>query len=399
MRSGDKLHGSRDERVASCWGEQTSFREDSELMRSIAWAEHPLTERYINRKVTGDDEAYWVDWAAGKHLDSPVEVGLSLGSGSGYIERHIIDGGYSTAMEGVDISAEAVRLAGEAACGRPVTYRKLDLNRDSLEEERYDFVVSAAALHHVTNLEHCLSEVHRSLNDGGLLIMHEFVGPDRFQWTDRQLDLVNRVYAVIPDRYRHNSITGEAHDSIERKPIGHMIEADPSEAVRSSEVLGVVSRFFETVELKEIGGALLHPLLEGIIGNFDEGDPCDAALLKMIIALDDAHTARDYLSSDFVVLVGRKRKAVTSVEKTSRTGREKLDTISRQEEEILELNRRLKEAQRLVTELGEAGKEQALEFEALRRDIEALSAENEALKSRGPLRTLRFLRAKLRRHR
>ena len=397
MQSGDKLHGSRDERVASCWGERTSFRDDGESMKSIAWAEHPLTERYINRKVTGDDEAYWVDWAVGKYLDCPVEVGLSLGSGSGYIERRIIDGGYSTAMEGVDISTEAVRLAGEAARGRQVTYRVLDLNRDSLEEERYDFVVSAAALHHVTNLEHCLSEVHRSLTDGGLLIMHEFVGPDRFQWTDSQLDLVNRVYAALPDRYRYNRITGEAHDSIERKPLGHMIEADPSEAVRSSEVLGVVSRFFETVELREIGGALLHPLLEGIIGNFDEGNPCDAALLKMIIALDDAHTARGYLSSDFAVLVGRKKKAVPSPEKTSRKGRGKLDTISRQEEEILELDRRLQEAQRLVTELGEAGKEQALELDALRCDREALAAENEALKSQGPLRTLRYIKAKLRR--
>ena len=399
MKSGDSFPGSRDERVASCWGERTSFRDDSEAMRSIAWAEHPLTERYINRKVTGDDEAYWVDWAAGKYLDCPVEDGLSLGSGSGYIERRVIDRGYSRTMEGVDISAEAVRLACHAAEGRPVTYRKFDLNRDSLGKERYDFVISAAALHHVTNLEHCLSEVHRSLKGGGLLFMHEFVGPDRFQWTDSQLDLMNRVYALLPDRYRHNRITGEAHASIERKPIGHMIEADPSEAVRSSEVLSVVSRFFETVELREIGGALLHPLLEGIIGNFDEGNPCDAALLKMIIALDDACTVRNYLSSDFVVLVGRKRKAVPSTEKTSRTGREKLDTIIRQEEEILELNRRLQEAQRLVMELGGAGKEQAAEIEALSRDRDALMDENDALKSRGSLRILRFLRAKVRHHR
>lgn len=397
MQSGEKLQGSRDERVASCWGERTSFRDDSESMKLIAWAEHPLTERYINRKVTGDDEAYWVDWAAGKYLDCPVEVGLSLGSGSGYIERRIIDGGYSTAMEGVDISAEAVRLAGEAARGRQVTYRELDLNRDSLPERRYDFVVSAAALHHVTNLEHCLSEVHRSLTDGGLLTMHEFVGPDRFQWTDLQLDLVNRVYDLLPERYRYNRMTGKVHPSIERKPFAHMIEADPSEAVRSSEILGVASRFFETVELREIGGGLLHPLLEGIIGNFDEGDPCDAALLEMIIALDNAFTGNGYLSPDFVVLVGRKRKAVPSPEEALGTGRVKMDTISRQEEEILELDRRLQEAQRLITELGEAEKERALELEALRRDREALASENEALKSQGPLRTLRFIRAKLRR--
>ena len=71
--------------------------------------------------------------------------------------------------------------------------------------------------------------------------------------------------------------------------------------------------------------------------------------------------------------------------------------IFRQEEEILELNRWLQEVPRLIMALDQAEKERALELEALRGDRETLADENEALKSRGPLRTLRFIRARMRR--
>ena len=132
----------------------------------------------------------------------------------------------------------------------------------------------------------------------------------------------------------------------------------------------------------------LHPLLEGIIGNFEERYPCDAALLEMIIALDGAFTGNGCPSSDFVVLVGRKKKAVPSTVEAPGTGREKMDTVYRQEEEMLELNRRLQEVWRLIMEPGEAEKERTLELEALRCDREMPADENESLKSQGPLRTL-----------
>jgi len=159
---------------------------------------------------------------------------------------------------------DALEIARRSAEGLPITYRRLDLNRDELEPGRYDFVVSAAGLHHVTNLEHCVHQLWRSLKPGGLLLMNEFVGPDRFQWTDEQLEEMNRLFVPLPVEKRHNLMTGVTSERIERRPLAYMIEADPSEAVRSSEIIGTVSLFFEPFVVREFGGTVLHPMLEGI---------------------------------------------------------------------------------------------------------------------------------------
>ena len=276
----------RNEKVSSGWGKWAELRGDREFMKQVAWAEYPLIQRYISSRVSGDEEADWLEWAAKACFPEPVKLGLSLGCGSGYLERRILDMGIARRMEGIDLSEEALGLARKATRNKRITYRRLDLNRDRLEPGRYDFVVSAALLHHITNLEHCLAQVHRSLKDRGFLIMYEFVGPDRFQWTDEQIELINRAYSALPERYTFNHLTGMVHPEIERRPLHYMIEADPSEAVRSSEILEILSWFFETVEVRMVGGTLLHPLLEGIAGNFDEASHKDRALMNVLIDVE-----------------------------------------------------------------------------------------------------------------
>lgn len=387
----------REERVGSCWGNLSRMRDDRVAMRRIGWAEHPLVENHINRRVSGDPETYWVDWAAGEFLRTPCPLGLSLGCGSGYIERLILRKGYAEAMEGVDVAAEAVRTASRAAGDLPVSYRRLDLDTEELGSERYDLVISAAALHHVTNLEGCLSRISECLKPGGLLIANEFVGPDRFQWSDRRLEILNRAYESLPARYRFNHLTGEEQVSVQRKPLWHMIEADPSEAVRSSEIPALITEYFRVLDTRVIGGGLMHPLLEGIIGNFREGDPMDDALLEAICSLDAGLTSNGLLPGDFQVIIARKGRPPQSREEAERTGREKMDIISRQEKEILEQQRRLEEADEQNRRLAGLAESRGREIEELRADRERLLEENLALKEKGPLKTLRFLRSKLKR--
>ena len=386
----------RNEKVSSGWGKWAELRGDREFMEQVAWAEYPLVRRYINSKVSGDEEVDWLEWAAKTCFPKPVKLGLSLGCGSGYLERRILDMGIARRMEGIDLSKEALDLAQKAAQDKPITYRRLDLNYDLLEPERYDFAVSAALLHHITNLEHCLAQVHRSLKKRGLLIMYEFVGPDRFQWTDKQLELINRAYSLLPERYTYNHLTGMVHSEIERRPLHYMIEADPSEAVRSSEILEILSWFFEIVELRMVGGTLLHPLLEGIAGNFDEASHVDRALLGVLMDLEEVQIEEGCLPSDFVVLIGRRRKEKLSQEEAMRVGREKATIITRQEEEILGLNRRLAEAEVQNQKLRKIADEHLAELEKLRRERLGLVEENTVLKSKGLLGTLRFFWGKSR---
>lgn len=386
---------SRESRVSSCWGGLSGAREDASALRKVAWAEHPITEAYINRRITGDPDKNWVDWAFRDFITPPARSGLSIGCGSGYIERRIIDKSYSKSMVGIDISAEALELARREAGDRPIDYRVFDLNRDILEENTYDFVISAAALHHVTNLEHCYRQIHRSLKEGGLLIMHEYVGPNRFQWTEKQLDIVNRIYAQLPDNYKFNHLTGLKQDKVERKPFVHMIKADPSEAVRSSAIVDVLKEFFDVIEIKKIGGALLHPLLEGVIGNFPDNDRLSNELLRMLVSLEERMIDSGSLDADFLALAARKGSPGISPEEAMQEGKSKENTINMQEEEILALNRRLEDAEGQALRFREQIEEQLSQLEALRKERALLLQENTSLKSRGPLKYLKYFRSRM----
>lgn len=390
----------RTQKVSDVWGRNAAARADGEWLKSVAWAEHALTARHINKMVTGDPSVYWIDWAAHSVLADRRGTGLSLGCGTGYLERHILEQRLASEMEAIDISPQAIDEARRAAGSLDVTYRCDDLNKLVLEEDAYDFVVSAAALHHVTDLEQCLCQVHRSLKPGGVLIMNEFVGPVRFQWTDAQLELANRVYAALPRRYRMNHLTGLEQVAVKRRPLCDMIKADPSEAVRSDEIIDLAESLFERVSLRPIGGSLLHPLLEGIIGNFNEGDLLDDTVLRMMIDLDAQSVFTCVLEPDFVVWVGRKTgRQMAGTEELMGAGREKQHVIARQEEEILALAERLEEADERSRALASSNESLQSEIGALKSERETILSELEALKSTGPFKAVRFMKARMRQKR
>jgi O-antigen biosynthesis protein len=393
------MEGNVEERervVSKGWGAWAARRED-DVMSRIAWAEFPPCTAYINRLVSGDESVGWLEFVAGL-LDEPGDLGLSICCGSGYVERQALELGMASAMEGTDISEDALEIARRSAEGLPITYRRLDLNRDELETARYDFVVSAAALHHVTNLEHCVHQLWRSLKPGGLLLMNEFVGPDRFQWTDRQLEEMNRLFEPLPAEKRHNLLTGVTSERIERRPLAYMIEADPSEAVRSSEIVGIVSLFFEPFVVREFGGTVLHPMLEGTAGNFDMEDEEDRAVVRSLIEAEERLISSGELPADFLIMAGRKRdKAPAGLEEMLKEGKERSSIIVGQESEILELTRRLEEAERRNLELVGIAEGHKRECEELGGELELLKKQNEELKSAGMLGRARYFYRRLRR--
>ena len=82
-----------------------------------------------------------------------------------------------------------------------------------------------------------------------------------------------------------------------------MKESDPSEAVRSSEIVPLLSRYFRVVEFTGYGGSLLHDLLLDIAGNFTEENSGSLDHLKRLFELEDDLLASGRLSHDFAVVV------------------------------------------------------------------------------------------------
>jgi hypothetical protein len=50
----------------------------------------------------------------------------------------------------------------------------------------------------------------------------------------------------------------------------------------------LLARHFHIVERRDLGGSVLHLLLEGIAANFDPGQPEDARWLRLLFDAEDA---------------------------------------------------------------------------------------------------------------
>jgi hypothetical protein len=137
--------------------------------------------------------------------------------------------------------------------------------------------------------------------------MNEFVGPSRFQWADRQLEVVNGLLRALPEFFRRSTVDGRIKREVTRPTAEEMIATDPSEAVRSAEILHVAESFFEIVEVRPYGGTVLHVLLDDIAGNFARPEDGGRDLLAAVCDLEWALVTAGELTSDFAVVVAQAR--------------------------------------------------------------------------------------------
>ena len=85
--------------IARRWNSFVEAREQTEAARRFwdeggtaelenhYWGAQPLVRRAINRRVTGDPACWPFEWFARHFVPGPLPLGLSVGCGSGLLER------------------------------------------------------------------------------------------------------------------------------------------------------------------------------------------------------------------------------------------------------------------------------------------------------------------------
>lgn len=307
----DAAAQARREKVNAVWSAD-SVRDAGTLGQY--WLAHPLVRARVNALASGqpDMDAYgWLaQWLAARGWALPISRAVSLGCGFGALERDLAIRDLVRSMEALDLAeaaiAEARRLA-EAAGLRGIHYRVADLESAALPPSSADVVFAHQSVHHVEALDELFLAVARALRPGGVFHLHEFVGPARFQWTDAQLDLANGFLDSLPPRLRRLA-SGEPKGRLRRPTIAEMVAADPTEAIRSADILGTLGRYFRVAEVRRLGGAVVHIALGGIAQNFDPDSPEDRASLERLFAVEDAAMADGRIGSDFVTVTAVRRR-------------------------------------------------------------------------------------------
>ncbi len=290
------------------WDRTVAAVESKELKGWLDW--EFIEVEHIRPQLSGDRSLYYLQHFFRKHLPAmPVDKALSLGCGGGNLERALIQLKAAKSIDAYDASPESIRLANELAArdglSARLRYEVADINRLELPARAYDFVVAKMSLHHFEDLDHVYSQIARSLKPGGVFMFNEYVGPTRFQWTDAQLELMNRVLHALPPRLQYSAVNGDTLREITRPTIDEMIAMDPTEAVNSAEIIPLLGKHFEVLELRRYGGTLLHVLLNHVMSNFDVKNDTEASLLKMIFLYEQTLVEKGVLDSDFCYVVAR----------------------------------------------------------------------------------------------
>lgn len=326
------------------------------------WEAGSTIEASINRRISGNPDNSWLQYTVDRHFSDrlPLERCLSLGCGDGALERSLSQMGVCRTCDAFDVAEGSIDAARTSArmigLERTLNYTLADVNTLILPPATYDAVWIHSAMHHFEALEYVCEQIAQTLKPGGLLILNEYVGPSRFQFPDRQKQVINLCLQLLPTRYRtviQEAVTlelrrspqskgarwlvsrgwdkvrdGDVWGVIQRRVSAYrarngnamrqakvtfpsardVIAADPSESVRSGEILTILPRYFDILEKRDWGGNIMQFLLSGIAGNFTDESPCSESLLLMLLDIESTLITCGEMTSDFSYIVARPRE-------------------------------------------------------------------------------------------
>ncbi len=231
------------------------------------WFSIPAVRRRWNLLVSGDEQVDAPAYLAATYLEGRAGLrALSLGCGTGARELRWAELGVFERLDGFDISPGAIEVARAAAVERgldeTVHFRVQDFT-ELVGAVRYDVVIAEHSLHHLAPMPEVVSTIAGLLEPDGLFFVDEYVGPDRFQWPDRQLAEAQAVLETFPARLLRALDATRSKDEVIRPSRLWMYLTDPSEAIDSARIRPVLHDVFEVASRNATppygGGALLAP--------------------------------------------------------------------------------------------------------------------------------------------
>jgi len=278
-----KLRLNNSSRIKSKWNE---YGHSSDF-----WIIPEIRERW-NLKATGDSNLEYEDYFVSKYLKGKRDLRLlSVGCGSGLRERKFAKHPEFSIIQGTDIADKIVEEARREAKAQgfdKIQYIAGDFLKLDFERGSFDVILFNSSLHHFDNISKLLSEkVKPLLKPDGYLVIFEFVGPNRLQWTKAQLKKMNELLKIIPERFKRRYQSNALKNNVYRPGLLRMQIIDPSEAIDSASIVPALHEHFKVVEEKKIGWDILHILLKDIAHNFLEKDEETREVLDYLFSEED----------------------------------------------------------------------------------------------------------------
>jgi 2-polyprenyl-3-methyl-5-hydroxy-6-metoxy-1,4-benzoquinol methylase len=274
------------------------------------WWIIPEVRQRENEKLTGDSQKTFDIYLSEIYFQEKTELKLlSVACGVGNREIKLAESKHFCEVLGIDLSRESIqeanRKVGEKGLSN-IQFEQADFYSFDLKEEYYDVIVFYSALHHFKNIESVAARISKALKNDGIVVLCEYVGKNRLQFSKDQVAEMNKLLNIIPKQYKTRYLTGYIKKAVYAPGLLRMIVSDPSEAVESESIIPVIHSRFEVLEEKNIGGDLLMMVLKDIAHHFISEDAKAKSVLERLFEEEDKYL-NGSANPDFIFGVYRKR--------------------------------------------------------------------------------------------
>lgn len=266
---------------------------DDTAFNSANWWIVPAVKERWNSKITDETTVDYETYTVAKYFSNKTDLKLlSLGSGVCSHELKFAQHPQFQSVTCVDIAANLLEKA-EAEAQKlglhNMEFRAEDIYQIDLQSGTYDIILFHSSLHHLHNIEAFIQQkVKAWLKPGGLLLINEYVGPNRLQFSKAQIKAINEALDIIPRNLKKRFQSRWHKRSFSGSGLVRMIMADPSECVESENIRPILRQYFEVVEEKPFGGNILMNVLKDIAHNFiDPADKMAQQILQQLFVLED----------------------------------------------------------------------------------------------------------------
>lgn len=295
-----KINVSGERRTLSAFNE-------SNIEGSNWWMIPAVQERW-NKKITGSSAESYESYISEKYL-LPKEKGslLSVGCGSCSHELEIAKLCSNWEITCIDIAQNLLEEAKNAAKKEQlfnIKFIRKNVLKEEFTPDSFDVILFHSSLHHFQKVYSFLkNKICPQLKQNGLLIIHEYVGPNRLQFPKKQINVINKALQTIPPEFRKRFIINHQKNKITGPGLWRMIIADPSECVDSAAIKKAIHNMFITEEEAELGGNILMLLLKDIAHHFVNEKA--NIVLEHLFTIEEEYLKEN--NSDFIFGVYRKK--------------------------------------------------------------------------------------------
>jgi ubiquinone/menaquinone biosynthesis C-methylase UbiE len=298
-----KLRSGNKSRVKMTWQYTTADKKN--------WWDIPEVNTRLDYLISGDRNISSYDYVSKKYFKEKNSLNcLSLGCGTGGREikwaeicNNLIIDAYDLSKERID---DANKTAEEKSLQTKLKFHNANVFEINFKKKYYDVIFLEGSLHHFSPLRILFEHINYALKDDGIIIINDFAGPTRFQWSKKQIEITNSVLDLLPDNYKRKININSIKSRVYIPGRLSMYLNDPSEAVESSNILPLLHELFDIIEFKKLGGTILHLLFKDIAYNFLNDEPETKSILELCFYIEDKLLELNVLPSDFIFCVCKK---------------------------------------------------------------------------------------------